>query len=315
MTIIYDNHSSPRLVKFECNTCHKQFERGYGKGIINRLSPRDLKQDRHYCELACSYLDKQPRKSKIIKCDTCGLEMRKAYSQIKKTNFCSMKCYGIYKSTDPKVAERSRRPCSEETKRKIGKANKEKPKRFGILHTQETKDKISKHHKNSGCFVGEKNPMFGKKHSTETKEKMSEIVSREIISGQRKKYGNNNHVSGDFKSLKTGIEMHYRSSWELACMKWLDTNDNVSSYDYEAVRIPYYEYLIDRRYKRHYVPDFIIEYKDGHKEMWEIKPQKLTENEKTRLKELAADEYCATSGIQCFKILCKQQLQKLHILT
>lgn len=65
---------------------------------------------------------------------------------------------------------------SEETKKKIGDANR------GKIRTEEHKKKISESGKGKkrspGCHVGEKNPMYGKKHSDETRRLISEAGKR-----------------------------------------------------------------------------------------------------------------------------------------
>jgi len=67
---------------------------------------------------------------------------------------------------------------SEETRRKIGEANKHTPKTsgerhgmFGKKHSLESRAKMSESRK--GMFAGDRHPMFGKKHTAETKEKIS----------------------------------------------------------------------------------------------------------------------------------------------
>ena len=106
--------------------------------------------------------------------------------------------------------------------------------------------------------------------------------------------------------------MHYRSSWELATMKWLDLNSNVQSYQYESIRIPYLLEEGNRSHLRHYVPDFLIEFTSGEKELWELKPEKLSQNEKTKAKVVAAKNYCDELGIE-FRLLHKQNLLDMKI--
>lgn len=70
----------------------------------------------------------------------------------------------------------------------------------------------------------------------------------------------------------------YRSSWEAAFMKWLDTNDAVLRWGSEELAIPYVSPLDNRVHR--YWPDMVIMYKDitGNirKEIIEIKPYKET---------------------------------------
>lgn len=68
----------------------------------------------------------------------------------------------------------------------------------------------------------------------------------------------------------------FRSSWELAFMKWLDSNDAVLRWGSEELAIPYV-HPVDRRVHR-YFPDMIVMYLDVtgqvKKEIIEIKPYK-----------------------------------------
>lgn len=61
---------------------------------------------------------------------------------------------------------------SEETRRKISKANKGNAYRLGGKHTEETKKKLSEHRRKNGISKGKNNPMYGKTHSEETRQKM-----------------------------------------------------------------------------------------------------------------------------------------------
>ena len=61
---------------------------------------------------------------------------------------------------------------SEETRRKISKANKGNAYRLGGKHTEETKKKLSEHRRKNSLSKGKNNPMYGKTHSEETKQKM-----------------------------------------------------------------------------------------------------------------------------------------------
>ena len=70
----------------------------------------------------------------------------------------------------------------------------------------------------------------------------------------------------------------YRSSWEFAFMRMCDTNENISKWASESIKIPYRnpftgKYTI-------YVPDFFIVYADRngkqHVELIEVKPANHT---------------------------------------
>lgn len=68
----------------------------------------------------------------------------------------------------------------------------------------------------------------------------------------------------------------YRSSWELVFMQFLDSNDNISHWASESIRIPYKHPLTGK--PTIYVPDFFVVYNNKYNktvaEVVEIKPKK-----------------------------------------
>lgn len=105
--------------------------------------------------------------------------------------------------------------------------------------------------------------------------------------------------------------MFYHSSWEEALTRHLDVDDNVTSYQFERLRIPYYY----QGKKRHYVPDFLVAYADGHRAMYEIKPKQFLNNEKTRLKAKAARAYCDANDVRDYEILTGEILRERGIIS
>lgn len=99
-------------------------------------------------------------------------------------------------------------------------------------------------------------------------------------------------AKGSFLSSKTNKTIYYRSSWELALAKQLDTDVAVKTWDYESI-VLYYE--LNEETKR-YVPDFHIEWIDGYHSLVEVKPSKLRNNPKNILKRESATKFCEESG-------------------
>ena len=68
----------------------------------------------------------------------------------------------------------------------------------------------------------------------------------------------------------------YRSGWELAFMRFCDSNDNIIQWASESIRIPYKHPLTGKL--TNYVPDFFITYRTKNNkvcaEVIEIKPKK-----------------------------------------
>lgn len=93
---------------------------------------------------------------------------------------------------------------------------------------------------------------------------------------------------GVYVSSKAGKCM-YKSSWELAYMKHLDASQAVESWRYEPFKIPY-EYRSGRR--RCYIPDFLVIYSDGRREVIEIKPTDYLSRGDVCTKAKAALAWC-----------------------
>lgn len=68
----------------------------------------------------------------------------------------------------------------------------------------------------------------------------------------------------------------YRSGWEMAFMRFCDTNDNILQWASESISIPYRNPLTGKI--TNYVPDFLVVYRDRKNttraEIVEIKPKK-----------------------------------------
>ena len=178
----------------------------------------------------------------------------------------------------------------------------------GLKRSDETRALLRQHHAENP-LIGEKNGMWERSHTAEARNKMSEAVSQRILDGRFKPYGTRN-VKGYHTSIRDRKERFFKSSWEHAVMLWLDANPDVATWDYECVRIPYYY----DDHKRWYVPDFIVTFVDGHREMWEVKPKEFVGSEKNVLKEEAARAWCPQNGIGSYRVLTGGDLRVMEII-
>ena len=104
----------------------------------------------------------------------------------------------------------------------------------------------------------------------------------------------------------------YRSSWEFAFMRMCDTNESITKWASEAIRIPYRNPFTGKH--TIYVPDFFIVYSDKtgkqHVELIEVKPSNHTFKEQlgnsqsnkahfvlNQAKWSAARAYCKQKGM------------------
>ncbi len=106
---------------------------------------------------------------------------------------------------------------------------------------------------------------------------------------KRSKSGMQTWKEGYFLSQKNSSQQyHYRSSWELYVMECLEEFEEVSSWQCEPFPIPYQLNGVQRTY----LPDFLIQYKDGSYIMAEIKPKNQCEEEMNKAKWTSAKAYC-----------------------
>ncbi|MBU1180317.1 TnsA endonuclease N-terminal domain-containing protein [Patescibacteria group bacterium] len=93
----------------------------------------------------------------------------------------------------------------------------------------------------------------------------------------------------------------YDSSWEKDYMKKLEEDPAVVKWTKNHnIRIPYVD---DAGYRKHFEPDFLIEFTDGVKEIHEVKGSHLM-NRETELKANAAKLFCAARKMK-FKLITK----------
>lgn len=154
-----------------------------------------------------------------------------------------------------------------ETRKKMSKA------RIGKILSIETRKKISESHKRENL-------------SKKTLQKMSEGMKRAYACGKRILPKRN---FGKIYSVKNKKWINYRSYYELSAYKLLEQMAMVIKYEIEPFVIPYRNDYDD---VRSYFPDLLIYYRDGSKELIEIKPSKLINHWKNRKKFKAAQNFC-----------------------
>jgi len=160
---------------------------------------------------------------------------------------------------------------SEETKKKMSLSSK------GRRHTEEAKRKIGLSSK-------------GRVHSEETKQKMSESIRKAISEGRLKP-----HMKCEkFWSTKNDMWVNYRSSYELCVFEILEKMMMVVKYEVEPLRIKYRCGFDD---VRTYFPDLLITYKDGSKELVEVKANWCVNHYKNQCKAKTAKKYCDKNGL------------------
>lgn len=117
---------------------------------------------------------------------------------------------------------------------------------------------------------------------------------------------------GKYTSNKMGMTFTHRSGWELSYFKYLEDNTDVVKYYSEVIRIPYVSNLKTGRL-RTYIPDLLVEWSDGRKELIEIKPIRRVTNPKNIKKFVAASAWCAENGVK-FVIITEKDLKSLKLI-
>jgi hypothetical protein len=296
------SHQSRTLV-LKCDFCGREFSARYKRAIAEK--------QKHYCDRRCAWNGKKinpnvPRIRSLV-CQVCGL----SFEAVHNTNApdqktCSHSCASSLIACKLNLVSNMQTP---EVRARAMKTRSEHWRDGSVVHgmrgkhfpcSEETKALLRE--KNSG----EKNGFFGKKHTEETRQKMRESRSQLILAGRMnwKLFG---HKSGVYDSQKTGKSVYFRSSWEEAVMQYLDANNEVSTWDYECMRIPYFY----NDNKRWYVPDFLVTFSDGHRELWEVKPKEFVGAKKTMLKVEAARAWCQENAIACYRIIDRIELEKM----
>src|SRR5208282_46921 len=95
-------------------------------------------------------------------------------------------------------------------------------------------------------------------------------------------------------STQKGEIITFRSEYELTYINKLEGDSTVVKFLYEPFRIPYT--FQDK--ERVYIPDFLVSYTSGDKELVEVKPAALVNDAMNRSKFEAARDYCKEQGIK-----------------
>jgi hypothetical protein len=105
-----------------------------------------------------------------------------------------------------------------------------------------------------------------------------------------------------------GKQMHYRSSWEREIYEYLEKEEAVAGYMVESLKVEYF-------YKgkmRNYIPDLLIHFKDGHYEVWEVKPSNQHSLKMNEAKWAACRNYCLARGWQ-FEVINETTMKLLKM--
>jgi hypothetical protein len=100
---------------------------------------------------------------------------------------------------------------------------------------------------------------------------------------------------GWYTSRKNACDIYFASSYELKAYQTLEQDETVIRYGRVQFTLPY----IYNGNARRYLPDIMVEYADGEKEIIEVKPKSLTTDPVNVAKRTALQRYCDENSLSC----------------
>lgn len=110
--------------------------------------------------------------------------------------------------------------------------------------------------------------------------------------GTKKKKTRVNVRTGHFPSKKMNEDLYYRSGLEADFYKCLEEDPDIKTYKIEPFKVPYFW----QGEWHNYIPDILVEFIDGVKEIWEVKPGVRTNDEQNLAKWNSADAQAKNIG-------------------
>lgn len=215
-----------------------------------------------------------------------------------KNRFCDRTCQNLYYWKKPEYREKMSSMTLMNWKRK------EYQKKMKIRDKKTSKAKIefflSEENRNSQSIKRKKycNSDKGKKQIIDS------AIKRSIEKPES--WGQNNYKSGYYFSTKNKKELYYHSSYELLAFNILEQQDNVVRYEKCRFSIDYSNPVDNFMHK--YIPDILVCYDDGRKQIIEIKAEWQLEDEINKAKFCAAKKYCNDNEIT-FSIWTQKEIK------
>lgn len=277
---------------YKCKFCEKEYDNSRNIGGHVSRCPKNPNIKRTIKKV--SKARTVERKEYTFSCRRCGKEysLTLTKAELKKNKYskhCSRSCANGRVWTNEINAARSKKLKGNVNKLKVISIKKklrcEYCKQIFIVHQSSKKKLCSK--ECSAKYVGDKlrgasknvgqdNPMYGRVTSTKTVFK-----------------------TGRFFSKKNNKEVYYRSSYEERALQIFEDDEDVISYNCEAINIPY-------KKGRSTVPDYIVKRTNGIC-IIEVKPEKLLNKWDNDLKAKAMQKY-ADKNNMTFEIWTEKKL-------
>lgn len=241
-------------LKKNCGACGKEFN----------VSPKSSEVTK-YCSYECFLSTRKTRQPKVtLKCEGCEKEFEVPFSKSHR-RFCTKSC-ALTGENNPRYGKPG--TMRGKTAWNIGLSAKSDPRleKLGKKLSEIAKEQFTLGLRSN---KGDRNPNYGRTPESRTpqqKENYSHAAIKRILDGvSGYKTG---HVTGVYNSKKCKEPVRFRSSWELVTMMFWDEQIDVESYAYEP-------YVFKIGENRRTIPDFLVIYSDGRREIVEIKPTQV----------------------------------------
>lgn len=129
---------------------------------------------------------------------------------------------------------------------------------------------------------------------------------------RRRKARRKGRKRGVYLSKKMGVEMTYRSGWELVYFQHLDSDENVKEFFSEPFKIPYVSNVRSKKL-RNYIPDLLVVFVDGSRKLIEVKPTSKLDQPVNVKKFNAARQWCNDQATE-FVLVTEVDLKRLGLL-
>ena len=296
MDVVGAVNSETNTYKTKCVWCKATFKK--------KLSQKSIHND--FCSSKCSEAHIRGSGDMYVKknCIRCGVEFECLFRRQKK--YCSKKCSSLYQKGSEHIGYGKEGPTTGMKPWTYG-LTKETDGRIAKLGTKVSVTQKRMFKDGFRTNAGQYNPNFGKTVLDRTPEQLenyskaaiSRVLSNKMGGGYRAK-------TGKHYSLKLCKEVTYRSQYEKDLMEAMDKDSNIITYTYENIIIKYDT-------GKRYIPDFLVFYANGNKKMIEVKGY-IRDEEKHRLKVLAAEKYCKENNIESYEVWGQNQIRKYSIL-
>lgn len=173
---------------------------------------------------------------------------------------------------------------------------------FGKTHSPEIRTKISRNRSGKGVGISGKYV-----RTLEIRNQISESVTNFYLN-EGSVFKCRNFVTGWHHSTKIRQDLFYQSSYERDVLRFLDSDDRVTSFEWKPLKL---EYHWKDGSTHRYIPDVKVVIHGFQEEMWEIKSDWELTNDIIQRKLKALQEYCSANGLN-FQVIGDSDIDSIR---